>query len=79
LDHCSCFCLLVQCFLCFLLFLFFCALLFRFFFFFVPVPGRQVGFKMKRLSVVLETQKAGIELDCQDSFALRLACITCLV
>ena len=48
------------------------------FFAFFFVPGGQALLKMARLSVVLETQKAGIELNCQDSFAfsLRLACNT---
>ena len=44
--------------------------------FFFFVPGGQVWFKMARLSALLETQKAGIGLNCQDSFALRLACNT---
>ena len=45
-------------------------------FFFFFVPGGQALLKMARLSVVLKTQRAGIELNCQDSFALRLACNT---
>jgi len=53
-------------------FVFLCVYVFFFFF----VHGGQVWFKMARLSVVLETQKAGIWLNCQGSFALRLACNT---
>ena len=60
---------------------------FSYFYFFVSVcgsvslgvflvPGGQALLKMARLSVVLGTQKAGIELNFRDSFALRLACNT---
>ena len=61
-------CLFV-CFLCFSYFHFFL-------FVFIFVRGGQALLKMARLSVVLETQKAGIELNCQDSFSLMLACNT---
>ena len=46
------------------------------FFVFIFVPGGQAFLKTARLSVVLETQKAGIKLNCQDSFSLMLACNT---
>ena len=59
-----------------LIFIFLCFCVWFCFFGFFFVPGGQALLKMARLSVVLGTQKAGIELNFQDSFALRLACNT---
>ena len=41
-----------------------------FFFFFIFLPGGQFPHVSNGKTVVLETQKAGIESNCQESFSL---------